>query len=641
MPLKSVWYANPVAGTGEPFLPGRCAAVLDGAEGDAMLVELAAGGEPLELRACDVFARSEAEQAGGVPDAAGLFHLNEPSMLQNVARRYEQDDIYSYVGPVLLAVNPYKTIPELYSDQKMEAYRGRALGVMPPHVFALADRARRMILSERRNQSVVVSGESGAGKTESCRAIVNYLAHHSRHEADGLCTAMLSASPLLEAFGCASTLRNKNSSRFGKLMQIWASGSGGAATFSHSSIETYLLEKGRVSHHAAGERTFHVLYYVAAAAARRPAAALNWSPLAALSDAAQGGGATAFRLLSQERAGGSDECGEAAAEEFVRVTSALAALGATAAEIQSVGQILAAVLLLGNVTFRADGDDKAVVDDSRGAWLGAAAPLLGVDAASLGLRLTSRTVHSGRGSTYAIRYTVAHAEGARDGLVRELYSRLFAWLVARVNASLAPTAAAPEAAADGAAPSNYIAILDIFGFESLAYNSLEQLLINHANETLQQFFMERTMRAEIAMYAEEGVRVPPIRVPDNGLCVELVHRRPDGIAWLIEDEGSMPKPSDESLISRIYSTHAEHASLAPPGGGGKAPGSRRATRGLGGGGTRFVVAHFAAEVRVMGAWDPLKVARLGKVFAIVWKLHTSTTPRGALQPRVCACPRLL
>lgn len=605
MLLKSVWYANPVAGTGEPFLPGRCAAVLDGAEGDAMLVEPASGGEPLELRACDVFARSEAEQAGGVPDAAGLFHLNEPSMLQNVARRYARDDIYTYVGPVLLAVNPYKPLPELYSDEQMDSYRGRALGVMPPHVFALADRARRMILSERRNQSVVVSGESGAGKTESCRAIVNYLAHHSRHEAEGLCTAMLSASPLLEAFGCASTLRNKNSSRFGKLMQIWASGSGGAATFSHSSIETYLLEKGRVSHHAAGEHTFHVLYYMAAAAARRPDATLDWSPLASLSNAAAGG-AAAFQLLSQGMSGDSDACGEAAAAEFVRVTSALAALGATGAEIQSVGQILAAVLLLGNVSFCADSEDKAVVDCSRGVWLDAAAPLLGVDPASLGVRLTSRTVHSGRGSTYAIRYTVAHAEGARDGLARELYSRLFAWLVARVNASLAPPAASPETQAAagcvGTVPSNYIAILDIFGFESLAHNSLEQLLINHANETLQQFFMERTMRAELLMYAEEGVRVPPIRVPDNGRCVDLVHMRPNGIAWLIEDEGSMPKPSDESLISRIFSTHTDHASLAPPGsgvvGGGRTHASRRAVLGLGGMGTRFVVAHFAAEVRV-------------------------------------------
>jgi myosin heavy subunit len=603
--LKSVWYVNPVEGTGEPYLPGRCTAVPDGAGGDAVLVEPSLGGEPVEQRACDVFARSEAEQAGGVPDAAGLFHLNEPSMLKNIARRYERDDIYTYVGPVLLAVNPYKPIPELYSDEKMEAYRGRALGVMPPHVFALADRARRMMLSERRNQSVVVSGESGAGKTESCRAIVNYLAHHSRREAEGLCTAMLSASPLLEAFGCASTLRNTNSSRFGKLMQIWASGSGGAAMFSHSSIETYLLEKGRVSHHAAGERTFHVLYYVAAAAARRPAATLDWSPLASLSDAAAGG-AAAFQLLSQGRSSDSDACGEAAAAEFVRVTSALAAVGATGPDIQSVGQVLAAILLLGNISFCADGDDKAVVDDSCGAWLEAAAPLLGVDAASLGVRLTSRTVHSGRGSTYAIRYTVAHAEGARDGLARELYSRLFAWLVARVNASLAPPAAGPESAAaagsGGTAPCNYIAILDIFGFESLAHNSLEQLLINHANETLQQFFMERTMGAELAMYAEEGVRVPPIRVPDNGRCVELVHRRPSGIVWLIEDEGSMPKPSDESLISRIFSTHTEHASLAPPGSGaagaGMAPGSRRATRGLGGMSTRFVVAHFAAKVRV-------------------------------------------
>jgi len=399
---KPVWYANPEVGTSEPFLRGRCADVLGDAEGRAVAVEPDTGGEPLQISGCAVFARSAAEPAGGVPDAASLFHLNEPGMLHNVAQRYAQDQIYTYVGPVLLALNPYKAISGLYSDEQMDAYRGRALGVMPPHVFALADRARRMILSERRNQSIVVSGESGAGKTESCRAIVNYLAHHSRHEAEHLCTAMLSASPLLEAFGCASTLRNKNSSRFGKLMQIWAAP--GGASFSHSSIETYILEKGRVTHHAKGERTFHVLYYLTAAAARRDEATLDWATLAPLCEIASQGGAAAFHFLNQGLEPADDDvCGETASAEFGRVVAALSALGATPAELQSVAHVLAAVLLLGNLTFTADGDDKALLDRGGTACLEAAAALLGVNPTNLATRLTSRTVHSGRGSSYVIR----------------------------------------------------------------------------------------------------------------------------------------------------------------------------------------------------------------------------------------------
>ena len=310
---RPVFYPNPSPSAGEPFLRGHCSGLGDG---PLTVTPCDTGGDPVQLTAADVCPRSEAEPEEGVADAASLAFLNEPSLLDNIARRYAHDRIYTYVGPVLLAVNPYKTLAELYSREAMDAYRGRAIGVLPPHVFAIADRARRMILSDRRSQSIVVSGESGAGKTESCRAIVDYLAHHSREEAEDLCTAMLSASPLLEAFGCASTLRNKNSSRFGKLMRIWTAA--GGASFSHSSIETYLLEKGRVSNHAPGERTFHVLYYIAAAAAAAgagtdataaaAAAAIDWAPLAAVTEAARGGGAGAFRLLcpSGEAAQGGD-----------------------------------------------------------------------------------------------------------------------------------------------------------------------------------------------------------------------------------------------------------------------------------------------------------------------------------------------
>ena len=237
-------------------------------------------------------------------DNAQLFYLDEANLLDNLTVRYRADAIYTYTGTVLLAVNPYKALDGLYDAERMDAYRGRALGVLPPHVFAIAERARRALVTEHADQSIVVSGESGAGKTESCRAIVRYLAHHSRHEAGDLSSALLAANPVLEAFGNAATTRNDNSSRFGKLMKIWTSRDSSA--LSGSSVVTYLLEKGRVSHHAAGERTFHAFYYLGAAAAARSEAgdaavdwadeALRWVCDAAGADGARGGRAS-LRLM--------------------------------------------------------------------------------------------------------------------------------------------------------------------------------------------------------------------------------------------------------------------------------------------------------------------------------------------------------
>ena len=208
-----VYYAP--AGGARPYEKGRVASD----DGGAQVVVSRAAGEPLRLPRASVWRRSP-EVAGGVADSAQLFFLDEPNLLDNLELRYGADAIYTYTGTVLLALNPYKRLPALYTEEAMERYSGRALGVLPPHVYAIADRARRMLISEARDQSIVVSGESGAGKTESCRALVTYLAHHSRRESGALADALIAANPVLEAFGCAVTVRNRNSSRFGKLMKI-------------------------------------------------------------------------------------------------------------------------------------------------------------------------------------------------------------------------------------------------------------------------------------------------------------------------------------------------------------------------------------------------------------------------------------
>jgi hypothetical protein len=563
---------------------------------------------------------------------------------------------------VLLALNPYKRIDGLYEEAQMDAYRGRALGVLPPHVFAIAERARRAMALDHTDQSIVVSGESGAGKTESCRAIVQYLAHHSRHEAGSLASALLAANPVLEAFGCAATTRNTNSSRFGKLMKIWTAKDSSA--LNGSSVVTYLLEKARVSHLGAHEQNFHAFYYLAAAAAAAAAAApaacaanadaagaaaindviavaidgeaLGWLREAAASghafryletstaDDATAGDAPTVRLLSP-----GSERSAAWASQLGAVDAALRALGASNGEVREAWAVLGAVIALGEVLFEDEGEDKgslgtnaAAADEATGhaairagsaPALAACAMCLGVGVDTLQQRLLTRNVVSPRGSSYLIHRSAGAASSCRDGLAHELYDRLFTWVVGVVNRSLSGTESggAAESAAAGA---RSIAILDIFGFESLACNSLEQLLINHTNERLQLYFLHQTLHAELALYAAEAVPAPAITLSDNAQCVALVEGKPGGLIWLLEDECDLQRrakpdaanPGDANLVARAFKAHESHPNLQKPT---RPLGKQQpAAAGLGaaGGATprasgvapsaRFAIAHFAGTV---------------------------------------------
>eukprot|EP00964_Phaeocystis_antarctica_P128848 scaffold92682_cov65-Phaeocystis_antarctica.AAC.1 len=428
---------------------------------------------------------------------------------------------------------------------------------------------------------------------------------------------MLAANPVLEAFGCAATVRNRNSSRFGKLMKIWTSQDSSA--LNGCSVVTYLLEKGRVTHHAPGERTFHV-FYLLVAAAEAGVEGAEWASMPSL------GVTQPLRFLRHEAAQAAaaaapqddtalalpEELGDAAqraaqAREFCDVLASLVALGATKEEAGAAWRLLAAIVALGDLGFELEEgtDGKATLSPATDASLDAAAVALGVLPDVLQQRLLSRTVHTGRGSSYVIRFDVDAAVQGRDGLAHDLYLRLFAWVVRVVNRSLDATStstlqpgAAPQQAAAVAAvvaaaeQRRFIAILDIFGFEQLDDNSLEQLLINHTNERLQLFFLGQTLHAEIAMYRDEGVPVPDVSTEDNAACVALVEARPAGLVWLIEDECNLPKATDASLVARFFATHAEHENLAQP----RASKKRRASLVHASAAPRFAVAHYAATV---------------------------------------------
>ena len=320
--------------------------------------------------------------------------------------------------------------------------------------------------------------------------MVQYLAHHSKHEAGELSSAVLAANPVLEAFGCAVTTRNRNSSRFGKLMKIWTSPN--SSTLNGSSIVTYLLEKGRVSHHAPQERSFHIFYYLlAAAAAGTDAPGTEWEGCEALCDFAATAGAAAFSYLRQPIEDGNLE--EAASlmdsrspADLSVVASALQGLGASTQELRSVWSLLAAILTLGNLRFDAESqdDDTAVLHEECEQDLTELARLLGVDCDILRSRLVAKTVCTGRGSNYVIRFSASAAAGCRDGLAHELYGRLFAWIVRVVNRSLTgQDEPCPGAGVESAASPRFIAILDIFGFENLEVNSLEQVTFCDSTST--------------------------------------------------------------------------------------------------------------------------------------------------------------
>ena len=407
-------------------------------------------------------------------------------------------------------------------------------------------------------------------------------------------------------------------------------------------ITTYLLEKNRVSHLAPTERTFHSLYYLAAAAAASPvetaeAAAVAMGGLETVEGlreglswlrehiGQQGIGALKYLNAAADRvAAGSaadadaSVCSESRLKMFAQVSASLAALGASPEELCAAWEAVGATIALGEIEVSAaddeDGgagsgaDGNAAITAGSDAALQMAASCLGVDSAQLRQRLLSRTIYTGRGSNYVKPYTVAAAISCRDGLAHDLYDRLFQWIVSVVNRSLAApgvapsdassAAAAPGSSATVAAPvgaegadARSIAILDIFGFEALATNSLEQLLINHTNERLQLYFLHQTLHAEMALYASEGVPAPNIVLLDNAACVALLDGKPDGLICLLEDECNLPKPGDANLVHRLFAAQGSHEHLLKPARQGSA--RRGAALPLAPG---FAVAHFAGVV---------------------------------------------
>ncbi|PKY07119.1 myosin-1 [Aspergillus campestris IBT 28561] len=515
---------RPVGGGEKKSRFGRSKAVADVGDGRQ------GGGKPQVRKA--VFETTKKKEIG-VSDLTLLSKISNEAINDNLKLRFEHDEIYTYIGHVLVSVNPFRDLG-IYTDRVLESYQGKNRLEVPPHVFAVAESAYYNMKSYKDNQCVIISGESGAGKTEAAKRIMQYIASVSGGGDSSIQMTkdmVLATNPLLESFGNAKTLRNNNSSRFGKYLELEFNANGEPVG---AHITNYLLEKSRVVGQITNERNFHIFYQFAKAAPQK------YRDMFGLQ--------TPDAYLYTSRSKCFDVAGVDDAADFRDTLNAMGVIGMTEAEQDDVFRMLAAILWIGNVQFREDDSGKTVITDQ--SVVNFVAYLLEVDAEQVNKALTIRIMETARGgrrgSIYEVPLNPAQALAVRDALSKAIYFNLFDWIVARVNQSL--TAREPVA--------NSIGILDIYGFEIFEKNSFEQLCINYVNEKLQQIFIQLTLKAEQDEYAREQIQWTPIKYFDNKVVCSLIEdKRPPGVFAALNDACATahadPGAADNTFVGRL------------------------------------------------------------------------------------------
>ncbi|GMR53525.1 hypothetical protein PMAYCL1PPCAC_23720, partial [Pristionchus mayeri] len=503
----------------------------------------------------EVFPIDDEERA--VEDHCSLLSLNEASLLNNSKLRFEDRQIYTYVGNVLISINPYELIDGLYSEERRLEYRGKSLGKLPPHIYAIAEKARLELKRNKESQSIIVSGESGSGKTESQKSILSYLC---TGKDTPLQQRILEINPILEAFGNAKTMRNNNSSRFGKFVEVHLDGE----TVSGGFISHYLLERSRVTSQQTGERNYHIFYQLIAGADCQTLTRLKldkpqtfnvWDlnhscpALAAPSPSPCTHEPRSDHLLNDVK-------------QFNGVVKALESIGLKLEAIGEIVSVLAGILHLGNIRFVEDTSDTkggCKVEPCTEMHLCHAAFLLGVEPNELRSSLVCRVMQPTKGGVKGTLIRVALKAGeavvGRDGLAKAIYSRLFDWIVSKINASI-PLEHTKE--------SKFIGVLDIAGFEFFKHNSFEQLCINYCNEKMQNFFVERVMGEEQLLYQREAIPFTHVKYSTNTDTMALFEGKGTGILDLLDEEVRMPRPSPTSFTSSLHKKHEKSFRLDKP-----------------------------------------------------------------------------
>ena len=467
----------------------------------------------------------------GICDLTKLTFLNEPSIMANVTERYAEDKIYTKAGPVLVAMNPFKPLG-LYDGAQVRTYMAQEEGTSSPHIYQFARAAFNDMVTNGKNQSIIVSGESGAGKTETTKFAMQFLAVQAG--GGGVEEAVLQTNPILEAFGNAKTLRNNNSSRFGKLIGINFTST---SKISGADVKTYPLEKSRVVGQALNERNYHVFYQLCEGASADERARLR---LGATED---------YQILAASRCtriAGVDD-----GRNFQELKAAMRAVGICPEAQWDIFTALAAVLAAGNVGF------EEVEEEARvrpGPALGAAAAMLGVREAALEEVLTKRKIKAGK-DVMSKPLSAAKASDVQDALCKAVYSALFNHLVAQINGTLSESSRGKAASS--------ISILDIYGFECFQRNSFEQLCINYANEQLQQQFNRHLFKLEQLEYEEQGIDWAHVEFTDNKPCLELLEGRPGGLIALLDDELAFPKATDATFAAKLADAFASAKHFRP------------------------------------------------------------------------------
>ncbi|KAL6214452.1 hypothetical protein ACLB2K_013886 [Fragaria x ananassa] len=517
---------------------------------------LCTSGKTVVVKTSNAYPKDPEAPPCGVDDMTKLAYLHEPGVLDNLRSRYDINEIYTYTGNILIAVNPFMRLPHLYDSHMMQQYKGAAFGELSPHPFAVADAAYRLMINDGVSQAILVSGESGAGKTESTKLLMRYLAYMGgRAVAEGRTVEqqVLESNPVLEAFGNAKTVRNNNSSRFGKFVEIQFDQSG---RISGAAIRTYLLERSRVCQVSNPERNYHCFYMLCAA----PPEDVQKYKL---------GHPRTFHYLNQSDCYELDGVDDS--EEYKATRKAMDIVGISTDEQDAIFRVVAAVLHLGNIEFAKgkEADSSTPKDEKSWFHLKTVAELLMCDVKALEDSLCKRVIVT-RDETITKWLDPEAAAVSRDALAKVVYSRLFDWLVDKINNSI------------GQDPNSkvLIGVLDIYGFESFKTNSFEQFCINLTNEKLQQHFNQHVFKMEQEEYTKEEIDWSYIDFVDNQDILDLIEKKPGGIIALLDEACMFPRSTHETFAQRLYQTFKNHQRFSKP----------KLSR------TDFTIGHYAGDV---------------------------------------------
>uniref|UniRef100_A0A8D2LVE0 Myosin IXA n=1 Tax=Varanus komodoensis TaxID=61221 RepID=A0A8D2LVE0_VARKO len=483
-------------------------------------------------------------------DLCALPDLNERTLLENLRNRFKQEKIYTYVGSILIVINPFKFLP-IYNPKYVKMYDNHQLGKLEPHIYAVADVAYHAMLLRRKNQCIVISGESGSGKTQSTNFLIHHLTALSQKGfASGVEQIILGAGPVLEAFGNAKTAHNNNSSRFGKFIQVNYQETG---TVRGAYVEKYLLEKSRLVYQEHNERNYHVFYYLLAGASEEEKSAFHLKQ------------PDEYHYLNQMTKKPPkqswDDCyydsepdcfsveGEDLKHDFERLQLAMEMVGFLPKTRKQIFSLLSAILHLGNICYKKKTYRDDSIDICNPEVLPVVSELLEVKEEMLFEALVTRKTVT-VGEKLVLPYKLAEAVTVRNSMAKSLYSALFDWIVFRINHALLNTKDLEEST-----KTLSIGVLDIFGFEDYESNSFEQFCINFANERLQHYFNQHIFKLEQEEYRLEGISWHNIDYIDNSGCINLISKKPTGLLHLLDEESNFPQATNQTLLDKFKRQH--------------------------------------------------------------------------------------